>query len=340
MPVLQTGRRRLHQGRASTARPSTARPNDIPAAALALPEPKPPVAALDEQALRELQAVSNCRDTAGLEEQIGKSLDAINKSTFAVNESVAQTRDAVERLSKRNRNGEQAVELRRRLAEMEEELGRLAEEEEEGVRGVVDLKAGIEDQRQSVGEVMARAGAASRNKVAEQARIREALERAGMEGEECGDVSALLDERGVENLVEAWKELKDARAGQYQALSAAQRYARDNDYIAWKNQWHEGLELGVPNPRTWFAADGKPVIDFGEDAELTDDDLVVAGEVVDTKCPVSLVEISEPYTSGGCHHTFQKEGILQYLDQASSKACPVSGCTVSPTSRAAFSDSS
>jgi len=331
MPILQTARRRLQQGRTSTGRPSTARSENI--GPVELPEPKPPVGALDEKALRELQVVSNCRDSAKLEEQIKKCLEAISKSTYAFNEAVGGTRTAVMLSSDKVKDTDRVAAMRKRLAELEGVMMELSRDSERGIREIVDLKVDIEDQKQSIEAAYLKAEVASAHKKAELERIQEALERAGLE--EGADVTGLLDETGIESPAQAWQTLKGEKALQYQRLNAHQRYAKDNDYVAWKNEWHTGLhgtQVPLPDQKTWFTRDGQPVLQFNTDEvdeemeDDGDDELVVAREVISTTCPLSLVEMTEPYTSSDCKHTFQKGAIFEYLGYGQGKPCPMSGC--------------
>jgi SUMO ligase MMS21 Smc5/6 complex component len=114
----------------------------------------------------------------------------------------------------------------------------------------------------------------------------------------------------------------------YEAKSLYQRYGLNNDYIQFKNLWHEAAhgDDGKPLPEAarWFSQNNGD----REDAEDEDEDLVIAGEVVDLKCPLSLVMMTEPYTSKQCKHTFQKVAIMEYLKSQprGGGTCPQSGC--------------
>lgn len=68
-----------------------------------------------------------------------------------------------------------------------------------------------------------------------------------------------------------------------------------------------------------------------EDEE--DDDLVISGGTTNLKCPLSLQQFSEPYSSDICTHTFEKSAIIEYINSGTvyaggekQKGCPVFGC--------------
>lgn len=166
----------------------------------------------------------------------------------------------------------------------------------------------------------------------------------------------------------------------YEAMTAYQRYAKNNDYIAFRQILHDSRNSTVdvppplPDASLWFRDDGTPVLDHvieggggrggrtaapatkakdghGEDEEMgfgsrddgsetvessaepgnasmmEDEELIVAGAVESIKCPLSLTDLTDPFTSKTCGHSFNRAAIFGYLKNAT-KICPQTGCNM------------
>jgi SUMO ligase MMS21 Smc5/6 complex component len=63
-----------------------------------------------------------------------------------------------------------------------------------------------------------------------------------------------------------------------------------------------------------------------------EEELQITGGKLDTRCPLSMTELTEPYTSKRCKHSFQKDAILEFIRmwrpgvQGNRCMCPVVGC--------------
>ncbi|OAA61070.1 chromosomal organization and DNA repair protein [Niveomyces insectorum RCEF 264] len=147
--------------------------------------------------------------------------------------------------------------------------------------------------------------------------------------------------------------LRDARAtkaADYAQMTAYQKYGLNNDYITFKQTWHDAVypdgEVVLPDASAWFDAAGEPAPygpnsvgaagggggggsgggeGGGGDGGGEDDELIVAREVVSFKCPLTLLTMKDPYRGRECRHTFEKSAIMEYLQQGP-KTCPQTGC--------------
>lgn len=140
------------------------------------------------------------------------------------------------------------------------------------------------------------------------------------------------------------------RKDRYQNLNARQRYGKDNDYVSFRGVVHAsrfGDDVPVPHESTWFTNDGVAVLPqpgvtdpnaSTGGAEDSDDDLQIARETISTKCPLTLQEFRDPFSSRLCRHTFERGAILGLLNDPSNRVtrpsdnvravrCPVGGCS-------------
>lgn len=210
--------------------------------------------------------------------------------------------------------------------ELEEEVEPLAVRVEQAMREVLDLQAALQDETAALDGLPATI-------MMEQDR----LTHAQREGE--GDPDAELSEIPGVPILEALQAQRDIQIEAYDKLSMYQKYARNNSYINFKRNFHEGLyndDVPVPDPRTWFDTDGQPqhVTGVGGDEDDSDADIQIAREKRSFRCPLSLVAMTEPYTCQRCKHSFEKEAILSYLGitahnaQGFRKKCPETGCQI------------
>lgn len=59
----------------------------------------------------------------------------------------------------------------------------------------------------------------------------------------------------------------------------------------------------------------------------TDEDLVMTQQELNTRCPYTGQEMKNPVRNKICSHTYDKDGILNYMKQRGKRAkCPVGGC--------------
>lgn len=51
------------------------------------------------------------------------------------------------------------------------------------------------------------------------------------------------------------------------------------------------------------------------DAEETDDDVVIARATTNLKCPLTLQMFEVPYSNNVCKHSFEKSAIIEYYNE-------------------------
>lgn len=291
--------------------------------------------------LRELSASGA---NAKLMKHADESAKLLAEAVWAINERLTSRKkvatNAVEREAKKrransNNNDEEAGDgvtstdiesARARAAELGEEVEPLTMRVERAMREVLDLQAALQDEKEVLQDVPDAVTMAQQDKIqtarqhAEDDEDEDQPEVAGV------PITAVLDQH------------RKAKTDVYEQLSAYQKYARNNSYIEFKRSWHEGLfpndESPVPDPRTWFDRDGNPQHETGAGAngDDEDDDIQIASEKRSFRCPLSLVNITQPYTCRSCKHSFQKDAIFDYLGITSRaakglvKKCPETGC--------------
>lgn len=102
------------------------------------------------------------------------------------------------------------------------------------------------------------------------------------------------------------------------------RYARDNDYAGFYRALHDARHSNrdnappVPAPALWFGREengGRVSSTFPAD-EGDDTELGIVAERISTKCPLTYTHFRDPVTSDVCHHSYEREAILDFLKQS------------------------
>ncbi|KAK4105224.1 hypothetical protein N658DRAFT_512727 [Parathielavia hyrcaniae] len=348
MPQLLQRNRRQPPA-ASSGRPAA---EDVP---LELPFYEPPAYPMDEKLKQKLSSMYTSRETDSsrrqYEKHLSKSSVYLFESVGSINDILfARKRSLAHMAEKRRARGEQdkddrEASLEEYVAELDAVITELTDSSEEALRFVIDCRAELEDHQAVLGKVME--GLNAQRPPPEpkprQPKVKASRRRtAGSDDEDgdagSGDAEAQEDDddqdvadaqdvpplTGVKELLEA---ARRAMTEEYDALSAHQRYAINNDYISFKKSWHDALhpedQVPLRDPSTWFDEHGRPTKDAGADAN-EDDDLVIEREIIDLKCPLSLQVMKEPYSNHQCKHTFEKAAIMEFIRNNGGMAkCPV-----------------
>ncbi|GAP86767.1 putative chromosomal organization and DNA repair protein [Rosellinia necatrix] len=298
-----------------------------------LPDYEPPEFPLDKSFHRALAELANDVETQKYEEQLKQSVTLLTNSVRDINDRYVKRKDELASLKRRNQSqsqGEEEDEVtgtkkRERAAEeavvrLRDTVPSLTAECESAVRDLIDLRVGLEDGRQAIRDTVKKAGA-----------------EAAADGEQEDDENAGEDfrmgdrkrRRGVRGPLRILQDEQEKAAADYRTRSLAERYAVDNDYIGFKRLWWDAVHSidgkPLPDASKWFTGNDIAGEDDDEDEE---EDLVIAEEHVSIFCPLSMVTMTEPYTSSVCKHTFNKPAIMQFLrSQPGQKAkCPQTGC--------------
>ena len=288
---------------------------------------EPPSFPLNDVAIANLGGLSQTRDTLLYQNLIKDSLRNLGHAVYDLHDRLRNQRERLEQLQRRRdeRGLDKSPEeerLEKHVAELERKIGALTKRSEQSVRQTIDKKTALEDDAAVISALFTTASS-NRNNAPEQ-----------LEGED--------DEGGDEtpsapSTLDALREQRAQKLGEYAATPHYQRYALDNEYAAFKKLWHDALagDDGPPLPDAskWFHADGAPVMTLSgigagdDDAEDSENDLAVAREIRSLNCPLTLRPLEEPYSNKKCKHTFEKAAILDYLDGRQPKQCPQTGCS-------------
>jgi hypothetical protein len=327
-------------GGGNRSRPSAApsrRDNVTPSA----PPPYEPLAhPLTAVAQRELGALAGTRDTRKYEQLLARCATELRSSVGAVNDRLGQRRQEAAAAAKRRRDADengnpttasQASVTGQALQELESDVAELTSQLEAAAREVIDLQAGLQDELASLAAVKMQVGQMPRP----QRRRRREVNVDHDEDEDEDQDEALPDVTDEIPVIKA-RDLLDQqraeRAKEYADLDMYTKYARNNDYIAFKKMLQDARDPDsqVPDPSTWFDEDGEPVLGpiKNEDAE----ELEVVGIKQDYRCPLTQAPLVKPLTSRICQHTFEKDVILEFVQSQGPKVhCPQTGCTAVST---------
>ncbi|CAI4217476.1 unnamed protein product [Parascedosporium putredinis] len=305
------GRRRLQQGRRDDASSSSTPGRRDPPSSAAL------------AALPRTKRRHNLK-TEKLDEHVRESLSLIGRATFELNETLQTARSNLEGLSENKE--EERARMQKKVTKLELLAKSLTTEAEQSVRQLVDLKAGVADEREVLRATHDATSTVARTRQQERMRREQRQQELAEAGEADEDGRDVLAEPLFHPSTDMIRELREQKASDYESMAAYQRYSLNNDYIEFKRQWHMGLhgaDAIVPDAKRWFTHAGEPVFNYGtsgenggdEDEEMADgdDDIVIERQKVSTRCPLSLQEMREPYTNSRCKHTFEKDAILEFL---------------------------
>lgn len=340
------GKRRLTQRTAaSQASPRRARADpatDDPDAAADLPPYLPQACSLTPEAVTALRSLYQNLGTTKIDEHIRDSLTYLGAGTAALNATLQSSRYQVDNMGEK-KEAEKAR-LEKEVGKMEDITKGMTGDAEEAVRGIVDLRGELEDEKgvfESVVEVSTAKRREQEQRRAERQRQRQA--RAAENGDDEGANGAeededMSDEEEPQAISDLVRDLTDRKAQNYAQMTMHQRYALNNDYADFKRQWHNGLhgeDAVLPDAKRWFSENNRPIFNFGrstdedEDGNIDGDtDLIVERATVSTRCPLSLRELEEPYSNKRCKHTFERTAIMEYIGRQGRVTCPQSGCHV------------
>ncbi|KAK3331982.1 zinc-finger of the MIZ type in Nse subunit-domain-containing protein [Cercophora scortea] len=350
MPRLFQGSRRPRQEPAPVGS-SAASASAGRSTAAELPPYEPPAFPMDDAGKRALAEIANSRETRKYEQHLARSANLLRDSVASVNDVLfAQQQSLAAIIEKRNKESDGVTEkseaekakleadmkeLEQYTAQLQAETAALTDSTEAAIREVIDYRAELEDEKHVFVAVQEKINA-QRPRPAPGARkpkrdVDSDDENGDEEAEhdnehEDEEMLAPADDPPVTGVRDMLKTVREAKAEEYNAMTAYQRYGLNNDYISFKKTWHDAQhhddQVPLPDASTWFDELGRATTGGAPDAD--DDDLVVEREIIDLKCPLSLQTLSEPYSNHKCRHTFQKSAIMDFLrDNRGVAKCPV-----------------
>ncbi|KAI8825080.1 zinc-finger of the MIZ type in Nse subunit-domain-containing protein [Fimicolochytrium jonesii] len=133
------------------------------------------------------------------------------------------------------------------------------------------------------------------------------------------------DEGVDRDVVKTFKRMYEEKLTAWEALSDAEKYHKEEEYVEFKRKlW----EKRFPNKPFRIDRDAPEEGDDGGD----DDDLEIAivGGNQNLLCPLTQSLLREPVTSQVCKHSYSREAIQQHIriqSRGNQRAeCPVAGC--------------
>ncbi|KAL8304974.1 hypothetical protein RB600_008041 [Gaeumannomyces tritici] len=382
---MSSSRRLVQSGASSAARRHG---RERPDAGLEMPPYERPAFSMSDPARQTLAGLANnTADLAELERTLASLSKLLPTAISSINDRLVERReDAERRAKKRRQQPASSAEIPEADARVEEALARLegvvpglSADIEAAARDAINYRYATEDTRQSLREVhasvqaqpsqaAAAAAAASANGGNDQ-RLRfqdvedvddflsstqraAADEDADENGEAEGSSRASRKKRikGPPGPLRLYAESRKAKAAEFEALSAYDKYGQNNDYVSLKKHWHDALHpdgtQNLPDAHRWFDSDGNPALPAAggdgraEGRDDDDDDLIVAGVSDSLKCPITLRGFEEPFSNNKCKHTFEKSAIVDMLTRGNGApiACPVGGCPAAFTLNDFFND--
>ncbi|KAK4454031.1 zinc-finger of the MIZ type in Nse subunit-domain-containing protein [Podospora aff. communis PSN243] len=311
-----------------------------------LPPYEPPAQVLSEFAKRDFGSVASNNESQGYQHHLNKSIEYLRNAVGSINEHLVTQRANLARLQERSaskgKKSDLELQLEQDIPELEAAVAELTNKSEAALRQVLDYRAELEDENKVLESVLEQASK-QQPRVVEVAKPKPERRSRGGEGSQAGigidddendddeaedeEMPDAQDETPLQGLPELLKLQREAAADEYAALTLHQRYAANNEYIAFKQTWHSALhpdeDVPLADPSTWFDEEGRPTWHTAPQAD-EDEELVVERVIVDLKCQLSLVLMTEPYSNRKCKHTFQKDAILEFLRQNRGRVkCPV-----------------
>ncbi|KAJ5005617.1 E3 SUMO-protein ligase nse2 [Colletotrichum sp. SAR 10_66] len=314
-----------------------------------LPPYEPLACPLTDQAKRAILELSNSRDVHRYASHIKQSISNLSQSVAEVNDATRDRHEQLRRIATKRAESDSSQEKSQReeqveahAAALDAEVPGLTRDVEAALRDLLDRQAQVEDDKKALAET----ADYFQTLPAAPARARRRRQQNGNEDEE-GDTQMEEDEAPPEqSVIDTLRQHRADKAREYQNLNVYQRYALNNDYAGFKKLLHDAVhgDSGptLPNAKRWFDDEGNPVMprmagaaqnvkDEGgaADDEDEDEDLVIAGEIRDYRCPLSMQELKEPFSNRVCNHTYEKQWITEMLNKAPNRRaqCVVAGCS-------------
>ncbi|KAH7630339.1 zinc-finger of the MIZ type in Nse subunit-domain-containing protein [Sordaria sp. MPI-SDFR-AT-0083] len=306
-----------------------------------LPPYEPPSHPMNDAGRQALANItSNNQDMRKYEDHLSKSATYLREAVGAINDTLFTRKSLLTRKIEKRRGrgesekGEDEAELEEYVNKLNGDVTHLTDEIEAALRQVIDYRAEVQGEKLVLGSVV-NLVQSQKPRQERPARKRKAAQRANDDSdEEMGGVdeepeeeeaAEAEDEASLTCVREALHKARDSKARQYRATSAYDRYASNNEYIAFKKMWHDAQhpedQVPLPDASTWFDNQGRPIRDG---APAGEEDLIIEREVQDLTCKLSLRPFKEPYANHQCPHVFEKSAILEYLRNTGGKAqCPV-----------------
>ncbi|KAI3537349.1 hypothetical protein CABS03_02218 [Colletotrichum abscissum] len=310
---------------------------------------------LSAEAKRAIADLSNSRDVHRYENHLKASIRHLGFSVVGINDAVRTRHEALARFAEKRAESQSHQEKSQReldveahTAALDDEVPRLTAEAEAALRDLIDRQTELLDEKAALADTV------NYFQTLPDGRTRaEANGRGGDADEDDNDAAdeSVLPPPPEYSVIDILRQQRADKLTEYERMTAYQRYAVNNDYAAFKKLWHDAAhgdaEVSLPNAKRWFDDAGNPVMPTvsrrggsgdgesaaaaarGAEADDSDDDLVIAGENREYRCPLSMQLFKDPVSSSACSHTFEKAAITEFLRRSPGHRaqCPVAGCS-------------
>ncbi|KAK2041331.1 E3 SUMO-protein ligase nse2, partial [Colletotrichum somersetense] len=321
-----------------------------------LPEYEPLACPLTAEAKRAIAELSNSRDVHRYQNHVKASIGHLSSAVAGINDSVRNCHEKLQRYNEKRaesndldsqEKSQRELELEAHMATLDDEVSRLTAEAEAALRNLIDRQVELDDEKAALSETVSYFQAIPEQAPRQRRRARAEANVDNSNMDEEGDTVNDLPPPPDHSVIDLLRQYRTEKAHAYRRQPAYQRYALNNDYAAFKKLWHDAVhgdtEVPLPNAKRWFDNAGNPVMSAtyrqpgnvkGEPgargADDSDEDLVIAGEIRDYRCPLSMQLFENPVSNNVCSHTYEKQWIVDMLRKAPMKRaqCPVAGCSM------------
>lgn len=352
---------------ASQNRHSTAQPT--PSAALELPPYKKPSHPLNDLAQQRLRTLNN-RDITHLKEHNQKAAKLITDAAGLINDKL---RERDEDTAKRRKRWEKGIDNEdqdaeeEKLTKLQKKVDEATKQLEKSMRAVIDggiaaqrIQESLEWLRQNAPRQLAEEYQTQMSQ--QQTERQSQSQRRRRTQDEDGDEDMDNDEDDEEpegptpgptpldgsrpvltSPTDLFTDRMTRKKNEYTSLALGTRYSSNNDYIGFRKMVHDAKyqdDRPLPHPDTWFTETGSPAPGITNARDADDDDIVMDRATISTRCPLTFQQFKEPYSSGKCPHTFEKNAILEMIRRSNTRLgggagrggeraveCPVTGCS-------------
>lgn len=305
-----------------SGRPSAA--NNAPSST-ALPDYQPPQRPLTLEAKEKIEALGSSNDDAKYLAFLKNGITYLSNAIADTSEMLEDQKKKLHQLEeKRESNGSQMTDFEEKMRDsvnkMEAKLEEYIVNGEKAVRELVDYEVEIGQRAEVIQSVLRKINAAPVPAPRQASRRARNADAEG-EDEDSQNERSESEEQSVPVLkpLELFKEAQDGRKAQYEAKSLRDRYTQSNHYVQFRRTVHVSRhgDVDMPSKENWFNENGAdfsvPQENVNDDE--SDEDFVVQSATVNTKCPLSMMTLTQPYSNEKCVHVYEKEYLIQYIQQ-------------------------
>ncbi|WQF83778.1 Putative E3 SUMO-protein ligase Nse2 (Mms21) [Colletotrichum destructivum] len=348
MPILE----RRRPGQRRPERRVVDDDDDVPGSDL--PEYETLACPLSAEAKRAIADLSNSRDVHRYQNHVKTSIRHLGFSVVGINDAIRTRHETLKRFAEKRaesndlesqEKSQRELDVEAHTAALEEEIPRLTAEAEAALRDLIDRQIELDDEKAALTDTVSYFQALPEQAPRQRRRPRAVANADDSNAEEDGDAVDDLLPPPDQSVIDILRQNRADKAREYQRQTAYQRYALNNDYAAFKKLWHDAVhgdtEMPLPNAKHWFDNAGNPIMPMrrspantgdepgAQAADQSDEDIVIAGEVRDYRCPLSMQLFENPVSNNVCSHTYEKQWIVDMLRKAPNERvqCPVSGCS-------------